>query len=192
MAQAVTACITQPGCGYRPQDQTASACRIGTYSSGSNQQPCTPCPAGLTTVAARAETVAACMAPPGYFFQASPLSSLTGTVDALLICRKLACCAQHIMHGNHVPCASKLCMQIHNCCTSRQQLQGVWQEAYCLGCLLEGLNVCFQHLATAAGVAVVAAHPHLVLGSVLSCTVLRRTCKPCHAPRAPSSTFLYF
>lgn len=68
MAQNASACITQPGCGYQT-DGTGSVCRIGTYSSGSNQQPCTPCPAGLTTVAARAETVAACMAPPGYFFQ---------------------------------------------------------------------------------------------------------------------------
>jgi hypothetical protein len=68
LAQNNSACITQPGCGYRP-DGSGDVCSIGTYSSGNNQQPCTPCPAGMTTVAARSESVAACMAPAGYFFQ---------------------------------------------------------------------------------------------------------------------------
>jgi len=64
-----SACITQPGCGFQPADGSASVCMIGSYSSGNNQQPCTPCPAGLTTSAAKSESVSACMAPPGYFFQ---------------------------------------------------------------------------------------------------------------------------
>jgi len=69
LAQNASACITQPGCGFQPADGSASVCKIGSYSSGNNQQPCTPCPAGLTTSAAKSESVRACMAPPGYFFQ---------------------------------------------------------------------------------------------------------------------------
>ena len=68
LAQDASACITRPGCGFS-QDGTAAACRIGTFSSGNHQQPCTPCPSGLTTTSISAVSISACMAPPGFFFQ---------------------------------------------------------------------------------------------------------------------------
>lgn len=72
LAQEASACVTQPGCGYLLDPASGPAglvCTIGTYSSGNNQQPCITCPAGLTTSAARQESVSSCMAPSGYFFQ---------------------------------------------------------------------------------------------------------------------------
>lgn len=75
LAVKATACITKPGCGYRT-DGTAAPCREGTYSSGNTQQPCVPCPSGLTTEHERAKSVSACMAPPGFFFQVSLQSSI--------------------------------------------------------------------------------------------------------------------
>jgi hypothetical protein len=104
LAQNTSACITQPGCGYRP-DGSGSVCSIGTYSSGNNQQPCTPCPAGLTTVAARAESIAACSAPAGYFFQVCP------TCTAVPVCVHVAMCfVLNLVHAWHAL---------------------TWQQAYC-------------------------------------------------------------
>lgn len=68
LAKNASSCITQPGCGMF-KNGTATACRIGTFSSGNHKQPCTSCPGSLTTEAARAESVSACMAGPGFFFQ---------------------------------------------------------------------------------------------------------------------------
>jgi hypothetical protein len=68
LAQSASACITQPGCGFNA-DKSAAPCSIGTYSTGSSQQPCLPCPAGLTTVSTFSRSVSECMAPPGYFYQ---------------------------------------------------------------------------------------------------------------------------
>lgn len=68
LAQDTSACVTGPGCGYQT-DGSGSVCKIGTFSAGGQQQPCEACPNGLTTVAAASDSITACMAPPGYFFQ---------------------------------------------------------------------------------------------------------------------------
>lgn len=81
LAKNTSACITQPGCGYKP-DGIASDCRKGTYSSGNHKQPCTPCPSGLTTTSTRAESIGACMAPPGFFFQVG----FTATAATVQLC----------------------------------------------------------------------------------------------------------
>lgn len=80
LAQDASACITRPGCGFS-QDGTAAACRIGTFSSGNHQQPCTPCPSSLTTKSTSAESISACMAPPGFFFQVCAPAAAAACMD---------------------------------------------------------------------------------------------------------------
>lgn len=105
LAQEASACVTQPGCGYLLDPASGPAglvCTIGTYSSGNNQQPCVTCPAGLTTSAARQESVASCMAPAGYFFQ---------------VCAQLCIAAQHCCRKSTVKqqCdPSTVCLHAHS------------------------------------------------------------------------------
>ena len=109
LAQQAASCLTQPGCGYMldTAGPAGMVCAIGTYSSGSNQQPCVPCPAGLTTVAARQESIAACMAPAGYFMQVC----CHACHHKLCVCNLEKCPAPSVSTG---PCrypAASGCMQ---------------------------------------------------------------------------------
>lgn len=97
LAQDSAACVTQAGCGYQT-DGSGSVCRIGTYSAGSSQQPCTPCPSGLTTVAARSESVAACMAPPGYIFQVRTWLHFLHSQESYCFLRAVCCLCWPVLH----------------------------------------------------------------------------------------------
>lgn len=67
-ATSSTACVTQTGYGYNPTTNTASICALGYYSAGGTTQPCTACPAGLTTQSTGADSINKCGAPAGMYF----------------------------------------------------------------------------------------------------------------------------
>lgn len=67
-ATSAAACVTQPGYGYSPTTNTASVCALGFYSAGGTNQPCTACPAGLTTASNAADTINKCAAPAGMYY----------------------------------------------------------------------------------------------------------------------------
>lgn len=66
-------CINKAGYGYYADNTaqlgfTMRLCPAGSYSAQGTKQPCTPCPAGLTTASAGSTSITQCSAPPGYFF----------------------------------------------------------------------------------------------------------------------------
>jgi hypothetical protein len=58
------ACVTPPGYGYNGMG--GEPCPLGTWSSGYDTNPCTPCEAGLTTLSTGATSAAACVVAPGF------------------------------------------------------------------------------------------------------------------------------
>lgn len=100
--QTSASCINKPGYGYYADTTargfTTRLCPAGSYSAGGNKQPCTPCPAGLTTASDGSTSITQCSAPPGYFFVgqgkqpmpcAGERASLWRLNESHLLCRVL-------------------------------------------------------------------------------------------------------